>query len=77
VVSSTATQSSKLCLKFQILVQRLGMLQFIRMNKNDCGTGNEQSVGYVQMTKWSAIDYQLWCSLTITKGMMVINLLNY
>jgi hypothetical protein len=44
-----------------------------KMNENNCGTGNEQSVGCAQMTEWSSSDYQLWNSLTIKKGMLVRN----
>jgi hypothetical protein len=43
------------------------------MNKNNCGTGNEQSVGCAKMTEWSSTDYQLWNSMTIKKGMVVRN----
>jgi hypothetical protein len=43
------------------------------MNKNNCGTGSEQSAGCAQMTEWSSTDYQLWNSLSIKKGMMVRN----
>jgi hypothetical protein len=43
------------------------------MNKNNCRTGNEQSVGCAHMTEWSSTDYQLWNSVTIKQGMMVRN----
>jgi hypothetical protein len=43
------------------------------MNKKNCGTENEQSVGCQQMTEWSSADCRLWNSLIIKKGMMVRN----
>jgi len=47
------------------------MLWLLKMNKNNCGTGNEQSVDCTQMTEWSSTDYQLSNSLTTKKVMMV------
>jgi hypothetical protein len=32
----------------------------------------EQSVGHMEGIKWSVIDYQQWCSLTIGKWIMIV-----
>jgi len=52
------------------------MLCLKKMNKNNCGTGNEQSVGCAKMTEWSSTDYQLWNSMTIKKELWLEILLN-
>ena len=43
------------------------------MNKSNCGTGNEQSIGCAQVTEWSSADCQLCNSSTIKKGLLVRN----